>query len=260
MARVGSSARTGSLSRSLSGALLVVAVATSASLARASGVEECIAGAERAQLLRDHGKFREARASFRSCTADTCPAVVRADCVRWSDELRELMPSIVPRVQLDGRSDVADVRVLVDGELTATLLDGRPIEIDPGLHAIRVERAGSAPVTMSVLVREGEKRRGVDVALFSTSPIKPEAGPWSPSMSPLPWIFGGVSLASFGTFTFLAVGLQRDVDRLRDSCAPACAPSDVDAARTKTIVTNTFFAVGVASLAAAAWLWLSPHH
>jgi hypothetical protein len=172
---------------------LVAAGAANPTLARAepSAADQCIAAAEQSQPLRHDGKLRAARQKLLACSRPECPAVVRADCTKWLADLDGVMPKVVLSAVDSRGADLADVRVSFDGEIVAQRLDGKEIEIDPGTHTVRFERAGSAPIEQQVVVRETERHRVLTATFASARPSSPE-----PLPSPEPQAAaGGRSLA-----------------------------------------------------------------
>jgi hypothetical protein len=139
--------------------------------------KECLDAAERGQSLRDDGKYRDARESFLSCARDGCPKILVQSCTRWLRELDQDAPTIVFGAKNEEDKDVIDVKVSVDGESFATVLDGKPLLADSGKHVLRFERDGSVPVEQEVVLRAGEKARLVSVLLRSVHPPATSPGP-----------------------------------------------------------------------------------
>src|SRR3954466_3653093 len=92
------------------------------------------ATAEQAQLARNDGKLRKAHAELLICTAMECPAELRSDCATWAKQVDAAMARLVPHVTDARGREVLGVRVLVDGEPVAERVDGRGIDVDPGVH------------------------------------------------------------------------------------------------------------------------------
>ncbi|WP_437954731.1 hypothetical protein WME76_24520 [Sorangium sp. So ce119] len=251
---------------------LVVAAAIAAlaylqpARARAGDAEACFTASEEGQRLRDDGHLRDARARFIACGAVACPALVRSDCAGWLSDVTARVPTLILSAQDEQGQDVADVQVTLDGAPLAARLDGKAVEVDPGEHVLRFERAGSAPVALRLVVREGEKLRRVSARLARPATARagattPGGGPIAPredqAASPpassllLPIALGGVAAAGGVAYAALGLSARADADRLRTTCAPRCAEADVDAVRTKVIAANVAFGVGVAALGGA---------
>ncbi|WP_437756270.1 hypothetical protein [Sorangium sp. So ce1389] len=253
--------------RSLFAALAVSALAyLEPAPAHAGDAEACFTASEEGQRLRDEGRLREARARFISCGSAACPALVRSDCAGWLSDVTARLPTLILSAEDEQGQDVADVRVTVDGAPLAARLDGKAVEVDPGEHVLRFERAGSAPVAQRLVVREGEKLRRVSTRLVRSA--GPGAGAGAPgggapapredqASSPpasallLPIALGGVAAAGGVVYAALGLSARADADRLRTTCAPRCAEADVDAVRTKIVGANIAFGVGVTALGGA---------
>jgi hypothetical protein len=243
-------------------ALGVVLVAPRAAAAP-TDVHECVTAAERGQRLRDKLLLKPAQGEFISCARDVCPGPVKSECTKWLADVSDRIPSIVVRATDGAGHDVTDVRVFVDDAPAQERVDGRRLEIDPGPHRIRFERSSFPPKTIEIVAREGEKNRFVDVAIGAEAPPPPPPPPPKrPHDRPFPVlgaVLAGVAVLGGASFAFFAATGQSDVDHLRATCAPRCAPSDVSSARTKIIVANVSLGVGiVAAVSAGYFLFVAP--
>ena len=165
-------------------------------------------------------------------------------------------PSVAFRARDAAGKDVTDVRVMVDGERLTDTLDGKAINVEPGVHIFKYTRDGSLDVEEKLVVRIGEKNRFVDVTFAPPKPITPESADrlrGEANVKPprdgfhvpaVAWITGAVGLAAFGGMTALAIVANT-------SCAPRCAQSDVDAIQTKLTIANVAMAVGFVGVAVA---------
>ena len=258
---------------------LAVACALASALlpgaARADTKAACVAASERGQTLRDDGAWTRARKEFQVCAADTCPPVVQRDCAHWLDELDQALPSVVLVVRDPAGDDLTEVRVVVDGAPFANRIDGKPIQLDPGAHVIRIEPPTLAPVEEHVTVHAGEKVR---VVRFTTSanppgasasagaqpppPLAPEPPPEGPAPhahSPWPFILGGVGVAAIGSFAFFGISGRLAYDDLRNQPCHAtatCSESDVRSIRTKFNVADVSLGIGIVTLAVATYIWI----
>jgi hypothetical protein len=245
------------------GPLALAFVSLAPSRAQATEVHQCVQAAEIGQRLRDKEMLKAARGEFITCASDACPAVVRQECVRWLADVDERLPRIVVRATDAASHDLSDVRVSIDGVLAQERLDGRRLEIDPGQHTLRFERgdrvggARSAPIDKQILVREGEKNRFVDVVLDDgDKAARPEAPRAAGKPFPLLGaVFAGVAVLGGVGFAYFAASGQSDVDHLRTTCAPRCAPGDVDSAKTKILVANVSLGLGVLAAGAATYFF-----
>jgi hypothetical protein len=167
------------------------------------------------------------------------------------------MPMIVLSAVDSTGSDLADVRVTIDGEVVAQRLDGREISIDPGSHTVRFERSGSAPIDQQIVVREGDRHRSVS-ATFPT-PAPPEAAsPLPTSVAQeqpaeggrslvLPIALMGVGAAGVAVASYFWLSGLSDHSTLGSSCAPthSCSQSDVDAGQAKLLAGDVAGGLGI---------------
>jgi hypothetical protein len=164
-----------------------------------------------------------------------------------------------------GGADVTDAIIDVDG-LRADTTSGRPIELDPGKHVVRMTLPGEAPVSRDIVVVEGAKNRsiefdvgapGASTAIGDTPPPAEPRG----ALPPGAIVFGGLGLASLAAFGVLAASGTRDLDTLHATCGKtlSCPQGEIDDARTKIIVGDVFLAAGVVSMGVAIG-WTIAHH
>jgi hypothetical protein len=218
---------------------------------------QCIRTAEAAQTERLDGPLLDARRDALSCARDVCPAPVRADCRGWLDALEASIPSVVVRADDGEGRPRADVRVTVDGVVVAAVLDGRPIDINPGMHRFQFEAPGATAVEQTLLVTVGEKNRPIAVKL--ARPVEVEAQAERPRVPlALRLSLFGVGLAGVTTFAALGIPAHFDAESDRTSCAPNCPQSEVDSLRTRLIVGDVGLAVGILGAAAGTWLTFWP--
>jgi hypothetical protein len=153
-------------------ALVALACTLGARECRAASKEECLEAHGRGQDLRDAGKLTSARQTFLMCAQSSCPAIIQADCARFSEELDRLVPTVSFAARDPGGVDLPDTTVYVDDQLvTMRLDDGKSYDLDPGKHAVRFVHEGRE-TTVTVVINQGEKGRSV-LANF--------AGPLDPS-------------------------------------------------------------------------------
>lgn len=230
------------------------------SVAYADGADDrvnvCADASEKGQELRDTGKLRAARDLFVKCAAEGCPAIVQKDCAAWLADVNAAIPSVVVSARDENGADLSDVTVKAEGEVIATRLDGRAVEMDPGVHTFRFERPGAAMKEESLILRTGEKRRPIRVTLVSAT------GSGAFTVPKAVWALGAVSLASFGLMAGFGVSAETAVANMRapGGCAPHCDVDRVNEARRDMILANVFLGIGAAAALGGAamftWEWL----
>jgi hypothetical protein len=136
---------------------------------------QCVDANTAAQSLRREGKFAEARAILAVCNDPQCPALVRDDCTRQLDALAEVQPTVVFDAKDASGADLSSVRVSIDGRTVVEKLDGAPVPVDRGEHHFTFETDGRSSVTITLVIKEGEKQRRVSVTVGAGSAA--DAGP-----------------------------------------------------------------------------------
>ena len=223
---------------------------------------KCANAYEQAQRTRNSGLFRASREQLLICTEDACPTVLRSECVKWLGELDAAMPTVLVVAKDDQGNELADVSVSVDGTKLVDRLDGKALAVDPGTRTFRFARAGSDPIERKVLVREGEKRRVVNVTFAASTPPSP-AVPEQPknSSSAVPaatWILGGVGVVALGVSVPMYASYFKQKATLDDKpCAAqsTCDPDEVAPVKRQLIYANIASAVSVVALGTALIVW-----
>jgi hypothetical protein len=261
-------------------------VVTSASLFTSmvahADLAACIASSEQAISLRRAGKLGDARKQLAACTTASCPEEVRSDCVRRMGLVNAAIPSLVVGAKDGQGNDILRADVVIDGTKVASTLDGRPIELDPGEHVVRVDAPGLPSSGRKLVLAEGEKaRREVFMlgeieappAPAAPAPPPPESHGWSTGrkVAITSGVVGLVSLGIGATFGGLAASewssAQTDSKAAQATCTTAtssCAPqtsaqSEHSTAQTEATVSTALLGVGAALVATGVLTWfLSP--
>ncbi|WP_394836481.1 hypothetical protein LVJ94_06195 [Pendulispora rubella] len=207
-------------------------------------------------MARKNGELLSARTKLRVCAGETCPGLVRTDCVEWLGQVERAIPSILVEAKSD-EGDVFDVAVTLDGKLVASTLDGRPIELDPGLHTVRFAKHGKPSLEQKVLAREGERGKSVTASWLTPATVPsvsrpPNEGNTSRPVPTSVFVLGGIGLAGMGGFAvFAALGAQKR-NELETGCAPFCNADQVRPAKTDYLVADISLAIGAGALLGAA--------
>jgi hypothetical protein len=230
----------------------------------ASPRSECLASYDAAQRARKAGDLVEARTQLQRCARSDCPELVRVDCAPWLGEVEQALPSVVIRVRNAAGSDAPDARVWLDGALLQEGMQGRAIPLNPGRRRVRVE-SGDGRVERVIVAVQGERNRTISITLPARA-SGPAPGERARSEQPerdhapptAAWLLAGVSVVGLASFGYFALTGTRELDDLRDECAPTCTHDQLEAARRKLIVADLSLAVAVISAGAAAWLFITP--
>jgi hypothetical protein len=131
---------------------------------------QCIDANAKGQDLRRDGKLSAAREQLRACVSPSCPALVREDCARRLDEVEAAQPTLVFDARDTSGRDRSAVSVTVDGQPWTEKLDGTALPVDPGEHAFTFTVPDQPPVTLTLVVKEGQKERREPLALGTPPP------------------------------------------------------------------------------------------
>jgi hypothetical protein len=180
-------------------------------------------------------------------------------------EVEAAMPTVVLAARDARGQDVLGALVSVDGVPIAQGLDGKPLEVDPGVHKFRFESAG-AVVEQVVLVREGEKSRAITATLdrAPAAPAAPAGSASSPSLassppvSPWTWAFGGIGVLALGVGAYLELSVNADANGLESTCGHSCSHAQVDPLVLRQRVLGPIaFGIGALSLGLAGYTLLA---
>lgn len=240
---------------------IILALSLFASFARADEVDRCVAASERGQNARRHGSLSDARDAFIQCSADKCPAVVRAACAEWLDEVDGVIPSVVIAVIAPDGKDVPSAYVTIDGRRVP---EGKSARVDPGAHTIDVEADGFEKASMPFVAREGERNRVIRLSVTKKKPVgldvpAPAPAESRPSGSGVPavsWITGGLAVVALGSFAYFGLTGRDRASELRDTCAPSCPESERVAVSTKYIVADVSLLAAVVLGGVSVWTLL----
>jgi hypothetical protein len=248
----------------LTGLAALVGVLLAAPAARADDQQVCLAASEKAQQLRNAGKLTAARVELVTCGRAECPKLVQQDCTEWMKEVLAILPTVVPGAKDDKGRDVVDAKVSVDGKLLTETLDGKPFAVDPGVHTFRFESKAAPPVEERVVVRQGEKNRIITITLSGSGgssseneDVKSQEPSREKGSQPIAaYVTGGLGLLALGAALYIDLDANADARRLRETCAPNCAQTQVDDIESRYVIAGVTAAVGGAALVAGVVLFL----
>jgi hypothetical protein len=241
---------------------LVIAAALVAHASHAASPDKaaCNAAYESGQRARKSGDLIRARESFLMCARDPCPKVFQPECVQWLAEVEKILPSVVFEITAESGAPPTSVKVLVDGTIVATKLDGTAVPINPGEHTFRFEADDRPAVEKRVLVVEGDKSHRVSVEMPKPAPATSDTNEnETRDATSTPWGgwallgVGAVAFASFGYFGLHGLSQRSDLDR----CNPHCAQADIDATRRSFLFADVSLGVGILAVATGAYVLLS---
>src|SRR5690242_17352112 len=116
--------------------LVVLSLASHASVVVAQPKSECVEAHADAQMLRKKERLTEAREKLALCAHKSCPALVQKDCTQWLAEVDAEQPTIVVVAKDENGADTLDVKVSLDGKLVSESLGAGAVAVDPGEHTL----------------------------------------------------------------------------------------------------------------------------
>lgn len=229
--------------------------------------EECARAYESAQVLRRDAKLQQAKEALLVCAQDSCPAILRKDCVAWLAQVERELPSLAMRVRGPDGCDRPDAVIHIDGVVSPGAAEGRPVSLDPGTHTVRATWAAQSS-ERTVVVAAGESGRLVTLTLGDPArvcQVPPAAAaerknvlapaPASKPTPPLVYAAAGVGIVSLGLSVGFGISAWSQKGEL-DTCKGHCAAHDVDVMRRTFLVADVAGVVAIASLAVAAVVFL----
>jgi hypothetical protein len=177
--------------------------------------------------------------------------LVRADCVNWLGELAKISPSVIIDADVDGQQ-APSTRVYVDATLLVEHLDGKAVELDPGMHKFRFEVPGFPPQEQDIVVSEGVQGRVVVANFHRDVGALPPTPRGAPAPRPIPstvLIVGAVALAGVASTAVFGALATSEKSSLSQSCGPFCSDSQLGTLRGYARAAD--ISAGVAAAAAA---------
>jgi hypothetical protein len=238
--------------RGFAAATLVLAASSSTTVAHAVDKVRCAAAYEQGQELRRQDKLSASRSQLLICEQN-CPKALAADCTKWQAEVEALMPTVRLRAR-DALGQPIGARVFVDGALLLDQLVDAPVPVDSGDHTFRFESPSGVTADVHVSLHGAERAREIE-AVLAPAVVAVAVPSARRSIPPSAYVLGAMGVAGLALAAGLSLKGHLDAGHLRSTCAPGCAPDQVDSIATLYDVAWVGAGVGVASLAVALALW-----
>ncbi len=227
----------------------------------------CAGASDSGQKLRDEGHLVKARQEFLVCARDVCPPTIKKDCADWLTQSEASLPSVVLGAKDAQGQDLATAKVTIDGQPSDEKLEGKAMFVDPGPHTFRFEIPGEKPIDQQIVVREGEKNRVVSVSWEKAATQQQQPGgatppPPEPESKPnhIPaYVVGGIGIVALGVGTVFAIVGTGDYNDLKNGCGQtkSCTDDDVSPVKTKILIADIAFGVGIVAIGTAVVLYLT---
>jgi hypothetical protein len=243
---------------------------------------DCLAASDASLKAGNEHKLRAERGQLLVCAAASCPADIRKDCMSRVEEVNPQIPTIAFAAKDATGADLSAVTVTMDGEVLTERLEGTALSIDPGEHKFTFETAGRAPVSMSLVIQQGQKDRrelvtfGAPTSLAVAVPPPQATVAEPPALTPaggavsqglgtqkiLAIVAGGIGLAGLGVGTGFGIVALSKKSSAQGICPTAECPTpagvnDWSSAVSAGNVSTVGFVLGGVGIAGAAVLWFT---
>lgn len=199
--------------------LLAGLLSTGFAAAEGSTKQRCVESHVLAQSQRLEGRLVESQQSLQVCAHESCPEIVQRDCVRWLEESRSEVPTVVFEASERGRA-LRDVTVTQADRVLAESIDGTAVALDPGSYDFVFTTADGRRQTLEVLIRQGDHNRAIAVDFAAPETVD---ATWVLRVPPSARVSGGITLAATALSAGLgASALLGQANALGD-CAPSCS-------------------------------------
>ncbi len=186
-------------------------------------------------------------------------------------EARQALEARIPKLVIVRGEGTESARIELDGVELGESKVGREVSVDPGNHRI-VARLPKGQFEENVTVAEGEVKEITLVRPESLSPVDtseptgpveetPEPIEVKPTRSALPWIIGGVGVASLAASGFFFLQKNSAESDLNDVCrndvCPRSKQSLQDDGERAALLTNVTLGIGVVGIGVATVMLVS---
>lgn len=251
--------------------------AESSSTSEPPGVQQCVEAHERAQVLRIDGRLIESRSALGACAHEACPDPLKHDCVTWREEVSQQIPTVILEA-LTNHGAASQVIVSVGDRVLVRVLDGRPLELDPGHYEFRFELPDGSSEVVAAMVKPGNRNVVVSADFRKEEPVVSSPTPAPPPQpvqsipppapqaplyrDPAPrmipmgsYVLGGLAVASAGVAVGLGLSTNTKERNSREDCAPHCSAERVDEITTLALLTDISIGVALTSAVGAALIY-----
>jgi len=126
---------------------------------------DCVAAFNVADASEKAGHLAEARQQWLKCARAVCGSFLKQECTSRYTQLEADIPSVVPVFTDESGAPRVDVQVQIDGEVVASQLDGRAVQVDPGLHEFTFSVEGNVISKQKLMIAQGQRNRQIVASL-----------------------------------------------------------------------------------------------
>jgi hypothetical protein len=191
------------------------------------------------------------------------------------NERMEDLRARIPKLVIQRGEGAAAAKIELDGTALGSTSIGTEIKLDPGPHSVRATAPGKEPFSETVELAEKDVKTLVVKLAASEVPAVgggvttggaaggKDEGADKPPSRVLPYVIGGVGVASLAASGVFFLMRQGAISDLEDACGPnrdQCPPSKKDTydkAKTYNTISQVTLGVGVVGVGVAATLLLT---
>jgi hypothetical protein len=158
----------------------------------AKGPSACVVAYKQGMKLQEDEKLIEARKAMVMCAQPKCGVALRKECKIRYAQLKEEIPSVIATVTDEKGAPMTDVEVTMDGAMLTAELDGRAVEVNPGVHEFSFSSAKGVIGKQKIDIAKGTRNRPISVSLaggaaapVASAPPSTPAGPPAVSQAAL---------------------------------------------------------------------------
>ncbi len=184
------------------------------------------------------------------------------------------LESKLSQLKLSVAEPVEGLTIELDGTALGEDTIGTPLPVDPGKHRLVASAPGKAPSTQEVEIAEGPSTQEVELPKLADLPAVAQAAP-APALTPVTeqepsdkpvqrvtgFAIGGAGVVLLGVGGYFGLRAKSQADEADEFCqAATCTQRGLDGhedAHTSATLSNVFFAVGIAGIAAGTYLVLT---
>lgn len=222
---------------------------------------ECRAAFEEADLelaATHEPHLIRARELLRRCASSDCRPWMVADCAKSLVDVERRIPTVVLAAHDAGRS-LVDARVREGNTWLVQQLDGRSIEVEPGVHELVLELPSGEVIQGRFVVEEGARLQRLDfeVPQRSAAPAPSHPVPATPHvvtsrrptwLRPAGTIAAIAGLGALGLGTAFGIAAWKDRENANCDARGLCDREPLRRAESEATASTVGFAVGGAVL------------
>lgn len=186
-------------------------------------------------------------------------------------QARQALETRVPKLIIRRGENAAAAKIELDGVELGEPQIGQPVNVDPGPHTVVAKLGADRQVEQSPTVKEGETAEVVmNAPAVATSPVTNTTADTGTAgadthakshPSVLPWVVGGVGVASLvtsGVFFGLRAGAISDLDKgCKGNICPKSLQGTQDDGKLYTTLSYVTLGVGIAGVGVATYLFIA---